>query len=230
MSEEKITAIILAGGSGKRMGGDIKKQYMLLAGYPVLYYSLKVFQESCVDEIILVTNEEEYCQKEIIEKYHFHKVKHIVPGGAERYDSVYAGLIAAENCSYVLIHDGARPFVTQKMIEDSVEMVKTCHACVVGMPVKDTIKIADEEDFAIKTPAREKVWQIQTPQTFSYSLILEAYEKILADSPNGITDDAMVVEYGRQSRVKLIQGSYENLKITTPEDIIIAEALLYKRI
>lgn len=228
MQKDKITAIVLAGGSGKRMGGDCKKQYMLLAGKPILYYSLKVFQESCVDEIILVTNEKEYCQKEIIQKYHLDKVTQIVPGGAERYHSVYAGLSAIKECDYVLIHDGARPFITQDIINDSIAAVKEHSACVVGMPVKDTIKIADDRNFAKDTPDREKVWQIQTPQTFSYPLILDAYQKVLAEKPAGITDDAMIIEYGNYAKVKMIPGSYENIKITTSEDMIIAEAFLHK--
>lgn len=228
MKKETVTAIILAGGSGTRMGGICKKQYMLLGRKPLLYYSLKTFQESCVDEIVLVTNEAEYCREEIIQKYRLDKVTKIVPGGKERYHSVYAGLLAAAGCSYVLIHDGARPFVTEAMIDDSLKTVKTYQACIVGMPVKDTIKIADDEGFSVQTPDRAKVWQIQTPQTFFYPLILKAYEKILKEQPQGITDDAMAVEYGNFAKVKLIQGSYENIKITTPEDMKIAELFLKK--
>lgn len=228
MKKETVAAIILAGGSGTRMGGICKKQYMLLGRKPLLYYSLKTFQESCVDEIVLVTNEAEYCREEIIQKYRLDKVTKIVPGGKERYHSVYAGLLAADGCSYVLIHDGARPFVTETMIEDSLKTVKTYQACIVGMPVKDTIKIADDKGFSVQTPERAKVWQIQTPQTFFYPLILKAYEKILREQPKGITDDAMAVEYGNFAKVKLIQGSYENIKITTPEDMKIAELFFEK--
>ena len=228
MQKEKVTAIVLAGGSGSRMGSACKKQYMLLGKKPLLYYSLKTFQESCVDEIVLVTNEPEYCQKEMIQKYDFDKVTKIVPGGAERYHSVYAGLQAASECSYVLIHDGARPFVTETMINESLAAARNYQACVIGMPVKDTIKIADEREFAEQTPERAKVWQIQTPQTFSYPLILEAYQKVLKEKPKGITDDAMVVEYANLAKVKLIRGSYENIKITTPEDMKIAELFLKK--
>lgn len=222
----KVSAIVLAGGSGKRMGGQCKKQYMSLGEKPVLYYSLKAFQESNVDEIILVTNEKEYCQNEIVQKYHLDKVTKIVSGGAERYNSVYKGLQAIEKCEYVLIHDGARPFLTQKMIADSIENVRIFQACVVGMPVKDTIKIADKENYVKETPVRESLWQIQTPQTFSYSLILEAYKRVIKEQPEGITDDAMVIEYCNQVKVKLIWGNYNNIKITTQEDMVIAEALL----
>lgn len=227
MQKEKIAAIVLAGGSGKRMGGSCKKQYLLLEEKPILYYSLKAFQESpIIDEIILVTNEPEYCMEELILKYTMHKVVKLVPGGKERYHSVYNGLKVLQDCAYVLIHDGARPFVTEDIIERSVTAVRENKACVVGMPVKDTIKIADELEYAKETPERKNVWQIQTPQTFDYDLIKNAYENILKKMPYGITDDAMVVESQKLAKVKLILGSYENIKITTPEDMEIAKVFL----
>ena len=222
---QKITAIVLAGGSGKRMNGTQKKQYLQLDGKPILFYSLKAFQESCVDEIILVTNEPEYCKKEIVEPYRLDKVRKMTRGGKERYHSVYQGLLAAEGSEYVLIHDSARPFVTQEMICASIDAVKIYGACIVGVPAKDTVKVADCEQFASRTLDREFTWQVQTPQTFSYPLIMEAYEKVLKEQPVGITDDAMIIEYGQYARVKLIMGSYANIKITTPEDLLIAEAL-----
>lgn len=229
MGKDRITAILLAGGSGKRMGLDCKKQYMLLDGYPLLYYSLKAFQESAVDEIVLVTNEESYCREELIEKYHFDKVKTIVPGGKERYLSVYNGLLESKETDYVLIHDGARPFVTGEIIQRCIKEVKVHQACVAGMPVKDTIKIADEKGFAKQTPDRNYVYLIQTPQAFSYPLILRAYKKVIEEQVQGITDDAMVVEYLQEKKVKLIEGSYQNIKITTPEDCITAEAFLKRK-
>lgn len=222
----KITAIVLAAGSGTRMGGNCKKQYMLLKGRPLLYYALQSFERSSVDEIILVTNEEEYCKEEIIYKYGMKKVKTILKGGTERYHSVFLGLKAAEGCDYVLIHDGARPLVTKEIIERSIEDVKKYKACVVGMPVKDTIKIADENNYGKETPQRNSVWMIQTPQSFAYQLIRNAYETVIDNNVPGITDDAMVVEYTKIAKVKLILGSYENIKITTPEDLTIAECLL----
>lgn len=225
---EKFTAIVLAGGTGKRMHSHIHKQYLELAGKPVLYYALKTFEKSDVTDIVLVTGagEETYCKCEIVDKYHINKVKAIVPGGLERYHSVYAGLCAAKGADYVLIHDGARPLVTADIIRRSMEAVKEYHACVAGMPVKDTIKIADEKGYAKLTPERSKVWQVQTPQSFSYSLVYEAYQKILADEDSAITDDAMVVERMTNQPVKLIEGSYRNIKITTPEDMMIAEMYL----
>lgn len=226
MVKDKVTAIILAGGSGTRMGGECKKQYMLLNGYPILYYSLKAFQESPVDEILLVTNEESYCREELIEKYHMDKVTKIVPGGEERYESVYNGLLETEDSSYVLIHDGARPFVTREIILRCIEEVKVHKACVVGMPVKDTVKIVDDKGFASYTPERNYVYLVQTPQAFSYPLILKAYRKVIEEQVPGITDDGMVVEYLQEKKVKLIEGSYQNIKITTPEDYLTAKAFL----
>lgn len=228
--QEKITAIVLAAGQGKRMQSSIQKQYMLLEGKPLIYYSLKAFEESAADEIILVAakGETEYCQKEIVEPYGFKKVTQIVEGGKERYHSVYEGLKAAAKSSLVLIHDGARPLLTVDIIERAVDGARKYRACVVGMPVKDTIKIADEEEYAVQTPERHLVWQIQTPQAFEYSLIKKAYDLLMSDEANqiGITDDAMVTEKMLHQSVKLILGSYSNIKVTTPEDMEIAETLM----
>ena len=226
----KATAIVLAAGSGKRMNSKVHKQYLLLEEKPVLYYSLKAFEDSRVDEIVLVVGagEIEYCKKEIVEQFDFQKVKTIVEGGKERYHSVYEGLKAAGATDYVLIHDGARPFLTQEIIERTLESVVKYQACVVGMPVKDTVKIADSEAFAKETPDRSTVWQVQTPQAFSYGLVFDAYTQMLQKEEAGITDDAMVVERMTDYKVKLIEGSYRNIKITTPEDLPIAEAYLKK--
>ena len=222
----KNVAIVLAAGQGKRMNSKVQKQYLLLKERPILYYTLKAFEESLlISEIVLVTGKDEieYCKKEIVEKYGFEKVRKITAGGKERYHSVYEGIKVIEAADYVFIHDGARPFVDEETIERVCEAVKEYKACVVGMPVKDTIKIADEECFAAQTPDRRKVWQVQTPQTFAFDLIKEAYEKLLEEEPEGITDDAMVVETMTEHRVKLVEGSYRNIKITTPEDLDIAE-------
>lgn len=226
MGKDKITAIVLAGGSGTRMGLPCKKQYMLLEGHPLLYYSLQAFEGSSVDEIVLVTNEEAYCREEIIKKYGFHKVKNIVPGGKERYESVYNGLMGAKGCQYVLIHDGARPFVSREIISRCIREVKRCQACVAGMPVKDTIKIVDENGYTKYTPDRNSVYMVQTPQAFSYPLICRAYDRVIKDQVAGITDDAMVVEYLQEKKVKIIEGSYKNIKITTPEDCLTAQVYL----
>jgi len=233
---EKFTAIVLAGGTGKRMHSHIHKQYLTLAGKPVLYYALKAFEESDITDIILVTgaDEEAYCKRKIIDKYHIGKVKAIVPGGVERYHSVYAGLCAAEGADYVLIHDGARPLVDNEIIVRSMHTVEKEKACVAGMPVKDTIKVSDELGYSANTPDRKSLWQIQTPQCFEYDLLAQSYDKLFSDMSYGksvpaITDDAMIVEYGSDTKVKLIEGSYENIKVTTPEDMGIAELFLKKR-
>lgn len=234
-AKKKTIAIVLAAGQGKRMHSDVQKQYLLLRDKPVIYYALKTFQDSFIDEIILVVGaeEESYCRSEIVEKFHFTKVKKIVEGGRERYHSVANGLRAIEDeIGYVFIHDGARPFVTEEILRRTYEAVQKYHACVAGMPVKDTIKIVDENCFASQTPNRETVWQVQTPQVFTISLAKDAYNRLLAAEEElkeqgiRITDDAMIVETLLQHPVKLVEGSYENMKITTPEDLRITEALL----
>ncbi len=233
MGKEKTTAVILAAGQGRRMQSRIQKQFLLLNGYPVLYYSLKAFQESFVDELVLVTGAAEtaYCENEIVRRYGFSKVKAVVPGGRERCHSVYEGLKAAGKPDYVLIHDGARPFVTGEIIDRTLEGARSCGACVAGMPVKDTIKLADEEGYAQYTPDRSRVWMIQTPQTFSYPLIFDAYRQLMEREAAGqkitVTDDAMVLETVTGRKAKLAEGSYENIKITTPSDLEIARFFLY---
>lgn len=228
MEKQKYTAIVLAAGSGKRMNSKVHKQYLIIQDRPVLYYSLKAFEDSAVDEIVLVVGkgEEKFCRKEIVDKYGISKVKAIVEGGKERYHSVFEGLKRTSDADYVLIHDGARPFVNQDIIRRCMQEVQKYQACVVGMPVKDTIKIADEEGYAKQTPDRKNVWMIQTPQTFSYALIYEAYEEMLKTEDTAITDDAMVLERIKGKKSKLIEGSYRNIKITTPEDLLIANVYL----
>lgn len=226
---EKCTAIVLAAGQGKRMGSKIQKQFLEIQGKPVLYYSLACFEASpLIQEIILVTGKDciEYCRKEIVEKYNLKKVGKITAGGKERYDSVYAGLLACEDADYVFIHDGARPFIDTQILERAFKTVKECGACVVGMPSKDTVKIADENGYVVDTPERKHVWTIQTPQVFAYNVIRQAHEEIRQGSMQGITDDAMVVEQQGKYRVKMVEGSYKNIKITTPEDLLVAESFL----
>lgn len=232
--KEKSVAIVLAAGSGSRMKSDTPKQYMDLAGKPVIYYSLHAFEVSSIDEVILVVgeNEVDYNRDHIVEKYNFTKVRKIVVGGSERYLSVYNGLKAIDYADYVLIHDGARPFITREILDKVLCNVKEYDACVVGMPSKDTIKIADEKNKVVSTPDRNYTWIIQTPQAFSYSLIMKAYNKIIGMINAGegqainITDDAMVVEYTSDHPIKLVKGSYFNIKITTPEDIRIGNVFL----
>lgn len=244
MSKKRCTAIVLAAGSGSRMKSTVAKQFMLLKGKPLIWYALNAVEKSCIiDDCILVTGAQDiaFVQKEIVEKYQFHKVDTVIAGGDERYASVAnameviaRGDLQVQNADgYVFIHDGARPFLTEQIIQNTYEAVQKYHACVAAMPSKDTVKLADEEGFAVQTPDRKRVWYIQTPQVFDTGLIVEAYESLQKKLPDlkekgiAVTDDASVVELFTNTRVKLVEGSYENIKITTPEDLRIAEAFLH---
>lgn len=223
------TAIVLAAGQGKRMHSDVQKQYLLIKEKPVLYYSLRAFERSSeIQQVVLVVaaGEMEYCKSEIVEKYGFQKVKQIVAGGKERYDSVACGLRAIEKSDYVYIHDGARPFVTGAMLTRLQKAVEIYGACVAGMPAKDTIKLADAQGNVARTLDRSRVWTVQTPQVFSFGLVKDAYERYLSQKEVEVTDDAMVVERMSGHAVRLVEGDYRNIKITTPEDLLIAEAFL----
>lgn len=228
----KITAIVLAAGSGSRMKSKTKKQFMEIKGKPVIWYSLFEFEKSRVDEKILVTGKEDidYCKKEIVEKYNLKKIKNVVAGGSERYESVYNGLKEVTG-NIVLIHDGARPLINNEIIERSIEGTIKSDACVVGVPVKDTIKRANKEGYIIDTPNRSELWITQTPQSFKTDLVKMAYKKMKEELEKGnttlnITDDAMVVEEFTTNQVRFVQGDYKNIKVTTPEDIDIAELFI----
>ncbi len=225
----KVAAVVLAGGKGRRMKMDTPKQYMDVHGYPLLFYTVKAFENSSVDEIILVTGEDdiEYCRENIVKKYGFKKVSAIVAGGKERYDSVYNGLKSITDCEYVLIHDGARACITQDVIQRSIDCAVKYNAAVAAMPVKDTIKLVSEDGYVCDTPDRNYLWAVQTPQSFKYSDILEAYEAMYKDSEKkNITDDAMVMENYGKLKVKIFMGSYQNVKITTPDDILLINSIL----
>ena len=225
------TAIVLAAGSGKRMNSAVAKQYLMLKDKPVIWYALQAFEQSTViDRVILVVGagEIESCKENIVKEYGFTKVVAVIEGGAERYLSVWEALkwlkeqVPAEENEYIFIHDGARPFVNEKIIADTFEAAKEYGACVA----------ADEDGFAKETPNRKTVWAVQTPQVFKGSMITEAYGELvrrldeLKEKGIEITDDAMVVETVTGKKVKLVQASYENIKITTPEDMKIAESLI----
>ncbi len=228
---QKVNAIILSAGKGTRMKSDVSKQYLIIDEKPILYYTLDAFQKSRVDDIIVVTAMEdiEFVRRDIIEKYGFDKVREIVAGGKERYDSVIAGLEVMKDEDLVLIHDGARPLIMAEQIDGMIEEIKTCRACISGMPVKDTIKIADENGMVKSTPDRKYVWQIQTPQAFEVSLIKNAYKKMKENHDTTVTDDAMAVEKYTDEKIRLIEAGYENIKITTPEDLLLMKEILDKR-
>ena len=229
MKKEKITAVIVAAGYGLRMHANVSKQYLQLGDRQVLWYCLQTFDRSQVDSIVLVVAPEDVAYgKQLVREYEITKPCTVTAGGAERYLSVHAGLKAAADCDIVLIHDGARPFLTQDIIDRCVEGVHAYGACVAAVPAKDTVKLADEDGFVAETPRRDRVWQMQTPQAFSYGLIREAYDRLEREGSGGrvITDDAMVVEQFMHHPVRLVMGSYQNIKLTTPDDMVLAKAFL----
>ncbi|AEE92297.1 2-C-methyl-D-erythritol 4-phosphate cytidylyltransferase [Tepidanaerobacter acetatoxydans] len=223
----QVSAVIAAGGHGKRMNSSVSKQFLTIKGHPILYYTLNKFEKmDVISSIVLVTgvDDMDYTRNEIIRKYGFKKVK-LVEGGKERQDSVYNGLRElSPQTDIVVIHDGVRPFVPIKLIEKSITAAIKYKAVGVAVPVKDTIKIVGDGNTIKSTPDRKTLWSIQTPQTFKYDLILAAYEKAISEGFYG-TDDTVLVERMGLS-VKIIEGAYENIKITTPEDIIFAEAFV----
>lgn len=263
---KKHIAIILAAGKGTRMKSNIPKQYMTIEEKPVIYYTIKAFEESYMDEIILVTGKDdiEYVKKEIVDKYHLQKVTKIVGGGANRYDSVNTGINAINSrydtdCKlseptsagninrqsttdspaidkiYVHIHDGARPCISQEELNNMRDNVELYNACILAVKVKDTIKIADSNNNVLNTPKRDTLWAVHTPQSFELSLIKTAYQNmykaLLNMTPEqekaaNITDDAMVIEKYSDISVKIVEGKYTNIKITTPEDLETAKNYL----
>ncbi len=210
------------------MNSDINKQYILLKEKPILAYTIEKFDNNeYIDEVIVVARKEEkeYCHNEVVKKYGFKKVTNIVEGGAERQDSVYKGLLAVNGlCHIVLIHDGARPFIRDKDIINSINGAIKHKACVIGTPVKDTIKTVDVDKDIIDTPNRNTLWAVQTPQSFDYDIILEAYQEAINNKITATDDSSLVEKLGY--KVKIIEGSYSNIKITTPEDLKLAELLL----
>ena len=230
----KTDAIVLAGGVGKRMGNKTPKQYMDLCGKPMLYHSLAAFEESFIDNVILVCNEgeEDFCRKEIVIKYGLNKVNKIVPGGRERFDSVYNGLMASDGCDYIYIHDGARPLVSQYILDRCQHYVEKYRAAVAAHPAKDTVKLEDGNHFIASTPDRNKVWMMETPQVFEFGLARSAYEKLidsrerLREAGVNITDDTMVIKMFEDVDAYLVENPDCNIKVTTPEDMLFAEAAL----
>lgn len=220
-----ISALILAGGKGKRMQSDVSKQFIIINGKPLLYYTIMRFVRcDLIDKIVLVLPKDEvdYCEKNIVQKYSL-KVDMIVEGGKERQDSVRNGLNALTDTDIVLIHDGARAFVSEEIINDGIKYAKRYGAAAPGVIPKDTIKVRDHSSFSKETLNRDELVAIQTPQVFKLQLIKECHYKIEADKIV-VTDDTMVVEtYGH--KVYLFKGDYSNIKVTTPEDLIMAEYL-----
>lgn len=224
--------VIVAGGKGSRMGGRQKKQYLPLHGKPIIVHTLSVFDTiESLDALVIVAapEEYEYLKEDIIKRYGIQKRTLFAPAGEERQESVYSGLKKLpQEANIVVIHDAVRPFVTREMILGSIEGAEKYGAAVVGVPVKDTIRRVDAELFSLGTPERSGLWLVQTPQAFDYRLIMEAHQAAVRDGYLG-TDDGVLVE--RLNRpVKMIEGSYRNIKITTPEDLMIGEQFLIRGI
>ena len=224
----KVRVVIAAAGKGSRMQSMTNKQYMLLNSRPVLAYSLDFFEKmDIVEEIVVVCGENEldFCQKEIIQRYKYQKVAAILPGGKERQDSVWRGLQSmGTDTDLVAVHDGARPLLSSGVFSNLVREASEWGAAVPGISSKDTIKSIDRDGFVRQTLDRSSVFAIQTPQIFSYSELMTAYREAYEEDFQG-TDDASLFER-YIGRVKVVEGDYNNLKITTPGDLIIAEALL----
>ncbi len=224
----KTDAVIVSAGKGVRFMEGQKKQFYLLDDKPILAHTLDKF-ETCplIRSILLVVGQEDmdYCLREVIEKYKFNKVSQIVPGGKRRQESVKNGVEALKkDADIVVIHDGVRPFVTKPMIEDSIHSAIRHGAVILGVPVKDTTKISSSDGTVLKTLDRETLWQIQTPQTFQSKVIKEAYYRATEDGFIG-TDDASLVER-LGIKVHILPGSYTNIKITTSEDLLLANLFL----
>lgn len=230
----QVAALVVAAGSSTRFGSKTKKQFFTLSGKPVLTYSLKAFNQSpVINRIVLVVppGSENVVRNTIVRKYRFQKVVDIIPGGKERTDSVWNGLQALQRSGFgirksdvVLIHDGVRPFVTEQMISDTVRAVKQTGAAIIATKITDTVKSANHSLIIDQTIPRDKLWCVQTPQGFRFSLLLEAYKQ--AKKMNYLaTDDAGIMEQVGIP-VKLVPGPITNIKITTKTDVAIAETIL----
>ena len=228
INNKKCVAVITAAGSGKRMGSDRKKQFIELFGKPVIAYTLEKFQNTDeIDDIVLVVSKDDidFCRSEIVVKYGFSKVREILAGGAERQESVYKGVMtAAELGEIILIHDGVRPFVKRDEIVKTVEAADEKGAAILAVKVKDSLRSFDGTES--KFVPRENMWLVQTPQSFRRDIIVNAHKKAAEDGFSG-TDDAVLAER-MGCNIYLVEGSYENIKITTPEDLVFSEAILKK--
>ncbi len=223
-----LKVVIAAAGTGSRMGSNINKQYMLLKGKPVLYHAVSTFnQMDLVEEIIVVAHPEEvdYCQKNIIDKYNLTKVTKVIPGGSQRQESVWQGLQnLSKDTHLVAVHDGARPLIYPELILKIYHAANKYGAAIPGVLAKDTLKTIDENGFVRETLDRSRIIAVQTPQIFNYSRLVKAYQAAYQDNFIGTDDASLYEKYIDQ--VKFVMGDYHNLKITTPEDLVVAEQLI----
>lgn len=230
--EMKCVALIPAAGQGRRMGtAPRSKPYLLLGGKPILAHTLLEL-EGCalIDEMVLIVEEGEieHVRRSLLKSFQLHKVGTVVAGGLKRQDSVWEGLKAInDDCGLVMVHDGVRPFISQQILTRCIEEARDCGACIVGVPAKDTVKLVSAEKKVLKTPDRKSVWLVQTPQTFSRAVLVKAYEQAMQEGFYTTDDAALVERLGVP--VKIVEGSYENIKITTQEDLAVGEAILKRR-
>jgi len=226
----KVTVLIPAAGSGTRMASTAKKQFLLLGGRPVLAHTLSRFEEIPeVTEVIPIVPEDEMenCLERCVDGQGLHKVRRVVPGGKQRQDSVYNGLKAADpDTDLVMVHDGVRPFVTSGLVNALIHSLDGCDGAILAVPAKDTLKEVGRDGFVRRTIDRESCYMVQTPQVFRYSVIMRAFASAYAEG-HFATDEASLVERAG-GVIRVVTGSYANIKITTPEDMILAEAILRK--
>lgn len=226
--DKQLKVIIAAAGLGRRMNSQVNKPYMLIKGRPVLAYSLDILDDfPAVSDIVVVANSAEidYCREEIIQKFAYKKVRSVIPGGQERQDSVWAGLMDLGVVEgWVAIHDGARPFLTTSLLQELLLAARQWGAAIPGLGARDTLKIVDSEGWVVNTLDRSKIMAVQTPQVFNLPMLINAYRMAYADGAYGTDDASLFERYG--GRVKVVAGDPRNLKITTPEDLRVAEAWL----
>lgn len=227
----KIVALLPSAGQGKRIGKGIKKPFLTLGGRPILAETIeRVHSIGRIIEIIPILQERdmEICLESIVERYGFYKIKRIAPGGNERQDSVYNGLkLVDPRSDLVLIHDGVRPFITTGLIEEVIKTALESDGAILGVPVKETIKEVSSDGAVKKTYRRNHLWSIQTPQVFPYKVILDAYERAYRDNYYSTDDASLVERIG--GKIKVIMGSHDNIKITTPEDLLLGEIIIRKQ-
>lgn len=226
-SQAKVSAIIPAAGSGIRIGGDTKKQYIHLHNKPILVRTIERLSSSrFISEILLVVPESdvEYCENEIVSLYSLNKIKRVITGGKERQDSVHNGIEhISPDTDIIMVHDAVRPFISEKLIKKSIETAAECGSVVVAVPEKDTVKEATTEGLIIKTLQRQRLWRIQTPQVFRRDILVRAYDNAVKTGFLGTDESSLVEQIGEP--VTIINGSYLNIKITAPEDILLAESI-----
>jgi len=223
--QQKVGAVIVAAGLSRRMGG-VDKMFALLGGKPVLVRVVDVFQLcNSIDQIVVVVSEQNLKRgQQLVAQEGWSKVTDVCPGGERRQDSVVAGLNRLSSCSWVVIHDGARPLLTEDLIEQGLKVARETGAAIAAVPVTDTIKVVGDDQVVQGTPPRRNLWLVQTPQVFRFDIIAEAYHRLKYE----VTDDAQAVER-LGYKVKLYMGSYDNIKITTPDDLALAEVLWQKK-